>query len=152
VDERHAVAVEALHDEAFAAEEADREAALELDAEGHAAGGAEEGVLLADEGAAEGPQVHRQDLARIGCGEGDPPFHGRVVRVDGGEERFARDEPLAGAEQLAEEAALVGGGVAEDRVHLDPGSMNIMLPASPIAASPGSSSTSTNCISSPRIS
>jgi hypothetical protein len=33
-----------------------------------------------------------------------------------------------------------------------PASMNIMLPASPIAASPGSSSTSTNCISAPRIS
>jgi hypothetical protein len=33
-----------------------------------------------------------------------------------------------------------------------PSSMNIMLPASPIAASPGSSSTSTNCISAPRIS
>ena len=30
-----------------------------------------------------------------------------------------------------------------------PASMNIMLPASPIAASPGSSSTSTNCISPP---
>jgi hypothetical protein len=33
-----------------------------------------------------------------------------------------------------------------------PASMNIMLPASPMAASPGSSSTSTNCISAPLIS
>ena len=48
VGEGQAVALQALHDEALAAEEADAEALLEGDADGHAAGRAEERVLLAD--------------------------------------------------------------------------------------------------------
>jgi hypothetical protein len=44
-----------------------------------------------------------------------------AIGVDGGEQRLAGDEPLAGAEQLAEQAALRGRGIAEHRVHLDAG-------------------------------
>src|SRR6185369_13268369 len=51
--EGQAVAVEALHDEAFAAEEPDRHLLLEIDAERHAARGAQERILLADQRAAE---------------------------------------------------------------------------------------------------
>ena len=71
VHEGQAVAVELLHDESLAAEEADREALLEEDAEGDAARRAQERVLLADQRAAELPQVHRQDLAGVRRGERD---------------------------------------------------------------------------------
>jgi hypothetical protein len=106
VHEGEAVAVEPLHDESLAAEEADREALLEEDAEGDAARRAQEGVLLADQRAAELAQIHRQDLAGVRRGERDALLAGRAVGVDGREQRFAGDEPLAGAEQLAEHAAL----------------------------------------------
>src|SRR6185295_13959054 len=91
VDEGEAVAVEALHDEALAAEEADRQALLEPDAERDAARGAEERVLLADQRAAELAQVHRQDLAGVRRGERDPALDAALVGVDGREERFAGD-------------------------------------------------------------
>ena len=66
-------------------------------------------------------QVHRQDLAGVGRCEGHAPIARAAVGVDGGEQRFAGDEPLAGAEQLAEQAALVRRRVAEHGVHLDAG-------------------------------
>jgi hypothetical protein len=53
VDEGHPVAVELLHDEAFAAEQADADLLLEGDAQRDALGGGQEGVLLADQGAAD---------------------------------------------------------------------------------------------------
>jgi hypothetical protein len=74
------------------------------------------------------------------------------LRVDRGEERLAGDEALAAPEQLAEEAAPARRASPNTVSIWMPASMNIMLPASPIAASPGSSSTSTNCISAPLIS
>jgi len=74
VDEGEAVAGEPLHDEAFAAEQADPEPLLERDADAHALGGAKEGVLLRDEFAAELAQVDRDDLAGVGRPEGDLPF------------------------------------------------------------------------------
>ena len=126
---------------------------LEGDAERDAARGAQEGVLLADQRAAELAQIHRQDLARIGRGEGDAPLAAAGVGVDGGEQRLAGDEPLAGAEQLAEQAALLRAEPSPNTVSMPmPASMYIRLPASPMAASPGSSSISTNCISAPLIS
>src|SRR6185369_5329988 len=122
VHEREPVAVEPLHDEALAAEEADREALLEPDAERDAARGAEERVLLADQRAAELAQVHREDLAGIRRSERDAALAAAPVDVDGREERLAGDEALAGAEQLAEQAAAaLPRGVAEHRVHLDAG-------------------------------
>jgi hypothetical protein len=48
VHEAQAVALEALHDEALAAEQTDAELLLERDADRDAARGAEERVLLAD--------------------------------------------------------------------------------------------------------
>src|SRR5262249_220221 len=64
VREHEAVAVQALHDEALAAEEAHADLLLERDADRDAAGRAEERVLLADELAAELREVERDDLAR----------------------------------------------------------------------------------------
>jgi hypothetical protein len=57
--------------------------------------------------------------------------------------------PLAGTEQLAEEAGLLRRAVAGMVSMSMPSSMYIMEPASPMAASSGSSSISTNCISEP---
>ena len=65
VHEAEAVAFELLHDEPFAAEQADAELALEGDADRDALGRAEERVLLADQLPAELLQIHRQDLAGI---------------------------------------------------------------------------------------
>ena len=69
VHEAQAIAFELLHDEAFAAEQADADLALEGDADRDAARGAEERVLLADQVPAERLQVHRDDLAGIGRAE-----------------------------------------------------------------------------------
>ena len=80
------VALELLHDEAFAAEEAGAEFALERDAERDAARGAEERILLAQERAAKRGEIERHDLARIGRGKGDAPLAGRYVGVDRGEQ------------------------------------------------------------------
>src|SRR5690242_6181784 len=122
VHEREPVAVEPLHDEALAAEEADREPLLEPDPERDAARGAEERVLLADQRAAELAQVHREDLAGVRRGECDAALAAALVGVDGREERLAGDEPLAGAEELAEQsAATLPRRVAEHGVHLDAG-------------------------------
>ena len=63
--EAEAVAFELLHDEPFAAEQADADPPLERDADGDAARGAQERVLLADQRAAELLQIHRQDLAGV---------------------------------------------------------------------------------------
>ena len=71
VDEGEAVALQALHDEALAAEQAGADLLLEGDADRDALGGAEERVLLADQLAAELLEVHRQDAAGVGRGEGD---------------------------------------------------------------------------------
>src|SRR6185295_6448202 len=71
---------------------------------------------------AELAQVHRQDLAGVRRGERDPALDAALVGVDGREERFAGDEALAGAEQLADQAAAaVPRRVAEHRVHPDAG-------------------------------
>jgi hypothetical protein len=69
--EGEAVAVELLHDEALAAEEADRELLLEVDAERDAARGAEEASFWQ---ISVPPSCFRsigQDLARVRRGEGD---------------------------------------------------------------------------------
>ena len=65
VHEAEAVALELLHDEALAAEQADANLALERDANRHAARRAEKRILLADQLSTQLLQIHRQDLARI---------------------------------------------------------------------------------------
>ena len=121
VDEGPAVALEPLHDEPLAAEEADAELLLEGDADAHALGGREEGVLLGDQLAAELGEVHRDDPPRVGRAEGDAALARRPVLEDGHEERLAGEQPLAGAHQRAHEAAalLLRRAVAEDGLHLD---------------------------------
>jgi hypothetical protein len=76
LDEHPAVAFQALHDEAFAAEQAGHHPLLEVDADRHAARGGQEAVLLADQRAAQLAQVQRQDRARRRRGEG----HARLAR------------------------------------------------------------------------
>ena len=77
VDEAETVAFEPLHDEAFAAEQADADLPLEGDANRHASRRAEERVLLADELTAERRQIEREDAARVRRGERDRCLPGR---------------------------------------------------------------------------
>ena len=121
VDEGPAVALEPLHDEALAAEKADAEPLLEGDADAHALGGREEGVLLHDQLAAELREVHRHDAARVGRAEGDALLAGPAVLEDGHEQRLAGEQALAGAHERAHEAAglRLRRAVAEDGLHLD---------------------------------
>jgi hypothetical protein len=65
------VALELLHDEALAAEQAGQDLLLEEDADAHAARGAEEAVLLADDAAAVVRKLHRNHGAGVGRGERD---------------------------------------------------------------------------------
>ena len=120
VQEREAVALEALHDEALAAEEPDADLLLEGDADGDALGGAEERVLLADQLAPELAQVHRQDLAGVGRGEGHPRLPAGVVGEHRHEQALAGEQPLAGPQQLVHEPpARRLAAVAEHRLHDD---------------------------------
>src|SRR5688572_23259841 len=100
VDECDAVAGEALHDEAFAAEESDADLFLEGDADLGALGGAEEGVLLADHFAAQLTEAHGDDLAGVGGGEGDLLAAVTDVGEGGHEHGFAGEEALSGGLEL----------------------------------------------------
>ena len=153
VDEAEAVAFEPLHDEAFAAEQADAELLLERDADRHAARRAEERVLLADQLAAERVEIHREDLARVRRGERDPLLAGAAALVNTVMNRLSpvsRRLPAPSSAPMTPAARLLAA-VAEDGLHLDAVVMYIIAPASATALSPGSSSTSTNCMSSPKI-
>src|SRR5262249_3908907 len=79
VQEAPAVALQALHDEALAAEEPDAQPLLDRDAEADALGGAEECVLLRDQLAAYGSQVDRDDLSGIRSRERKPLLARRLV-------------------------------------------------------------------------
>ncbi len=122
LDEHPAVAVELLHDEALAAEQAGHHLALERDADRHALRRGEKAVLLTDQRAAELVEPDRQDRAGGGAGERDARLARSVVREDGGEQALARHQPLARAEQFAHEAAVrAARSVAEHRRHPDRG-------------------------------
>ena len=71
VDERPAVALQALHDESLAAEQADAELALKRDADADALRRGEERVLLRDQLAAELGEMDGDDLPRIRRAERD---------------------------------------------------------------------------------
>ncbi len=101
VDERPAVALQALHDEAFAAEQADAELALERDADRHALGGREKRVFLRDQLATDLGEMDRDDLAGIRGTKGDALLLTAPVEEDRHEERLAGQQPLAGAHQHA---------------------------------------------------
>ena len=123
VDEREAVALQPLHDEALAAEQAGADLLLEGDADRDALGGAEERVLLADQLAAERLEVHRQDAARDRARRRrraamPPPVLVNTVMNSA----LTGQQALAGAEQRAHEAGLLrAAAVAEDGLHLDAG-------------------------------
>ena len=123
VHEDHAVALELLHDEAFATEEARPQLALKGDAQAHAARCAQKTVALADQLAADIIQVDRQDLAGIGRGEGELSLLARLVLINRGEQRLAGQQPFASADELAEQPAApscsAGTAVAKDRVQRD---------------------------------
>ena len=121
VDEDHAVALQALQDKPLAAEEAGAEPALEGDADLGAGGGTEEGVFLAEDLAAHPAQVHRDDLAGIGRGEGDMALDAALVAEVGHEDRLAGQGALAGAEQLAHDSGLGLGAVAHAGLEHDIG-------------------------------
>ena len=103
----------------FAAEQAHADLALERDADRHAARGAEERILLADQLAAQLLQVHRQDLARIRRRKRHLLLAAALVGEDGHEQALTRDQTLAGAEQRAHDAgSLLLAAVTEHRLHL----------------------------------
>ena len=77
--ERHAVALELLEDEAFAAEEARPQALGEGDADPRSLGRTEECVLLAQQGAAVPGHIDRENLARVRGGEGHTALAAAVV-------------------------------------------------------------------------
>ncbi len=120
LDEDPAVSFQALHDEAFAAEQAGHDLLLEVNADGDPARGAKEGVLLADQPSVHVVELDRHDRAWNRSGEGHAGLASALVREDGGEQALAGHESLACTEQLAHEAAaLLGGAVAEHRGHGD---------------------------------
>ena len=81
---------------------------------------AEERVLLADQLAAQLLQIHRQDLARVRRGERHLLLAAALVGEHRHEQALTGDQPLAGAEQRAHDAAaLLLAAVAEHRLHLD---------------------------------
>ena len=93
---------------------------LERDADRHAARRAEERVLLADQLAAQLLQIHRQDLAGIRRRKRHLLLAAALVGEHGHEQALTGEQPLAGAEQRAHDAApLLLAAVAEDGFHLD---------------------------------
>ena len=88
-----------------------------------------------------------------GAREGDVRLALTGVGEDGDEQALAGEQPLAGADQLVHEAAAARAGEPSPKMVSiwTTGSLYIIAPASATALSPGSSSTSTNCISEPRI-
>ncbi len=91
--------------------------------------------------------------AGIRGGEGDAGFALALVGEDGHEQAFAGDQAFAGGGDFSEEARCRVWSRRRRRCRCEiAASLNIMAPASAMALSPGSSSISTNCISSPLIS
>jgi hypothetical protein len=123
VHEGEPVALQPLHDEALASEQAHADLLLERDADRDALGRAQERVLLAHELAALLLQVHREDPAGVGCGERHLLLAAALGREDGHEQALAGEDALARAEQRSHQALrlALAAAVAEDRLHLDAG-------------------------------
>ena len=119
VHEGQAVALELLHDEALAAEEADADSFCWRKMPSETPRAAHRKASFWQISV---PPSWRRSIGRIlpgyGAAKATRCLAARVVGVDGGEQRLAGDQPLAGAEQLAEQAAaLAGRAVAEHGVH-----------------------------------
>jgi hypothetical protein len=119
VHEHPAVAFQFLHDEALAAEDADADLLLEMDADGDPLCGAQEGVALGDQLAAHVSQPERQDRPRIGRREGDPGLPASLLGEYGHEQALAGQQPFAGRGELPEEALVGRRAVTEHGVDAD---------------------------------
>ena len=69
MDERPAVAIETLHDEAFTAKEPDADPLLKRDSDADAFRRREKGIFLRDQLAANIGKPDRNNLSRIRCGK-----------------------------------------------------------------------------------
>jgi hypothetical protein len=74
---------------------------------------------LRDQLAADFGQMDGDDLARIWGAKRDASLLSTSVEEDGHEQRFARQQSLAGAHEGPEEATLLLGTVTENRLHVD---------------------------------
>ena len=149
VDEGPPVAFEALHDEALAAEQPTPIFfwnAMPIDTPLAAHRNASFWQISSPPH----PEVDRDDLAGVGRGEGDLSCR-TVVGEHGHEQALAGEQALARAQQRVHQAALLVRPSPKMVSMLMPSSMYIIAPASATTLSPGSSSISTNCISSPKI-
>jgi hypothetical protein len=112
--------LQALHDEAFTAEEAHAELPLERDADADALGCREKRILLCHELATDFGEVDRDDFSRVRRAERHLLLLRAPVVEHRHEQRLTRQQPLARAHQGAHEPALLLRAVAEYRLHLDP--------------------------------
>ena len=103
VDKRPAVPLQALHDEALAAEEAHPELALERDADRDPLCRRQKGILLRNQLAAEISEAHGDDLA----GERRPERHllslRSAVEKHCHEQRLSSQQPLAGTHERSQQ-------------------------------------------------
>src|SRR5438093_1394015 len=102
MDEGDAIASQPLQYEAFSAEQPGAETLGEGNTDMYATGGAEERHFLAEHLAAKLVEVHGDNLAWIGSGEGD--LLTLITGSDEGseEERLAGDDTFSGLEKFAE--------------------------------------------------
>src|SRR3990167_3727142 len=112
-----AIALQLLQDKALATKEAGADALIEADTDLRAMGGAEEGILLADQRAADLSQLDRHHSARIGRGKTDLGRALAGVAEVGHKQRLAGQQALAGAPQLAQHATF--GAIAQARLEAD---------------------------------
>ena len=99
VNERPSVALQALHDEALAAEKTGADLLVERDADAHALRGAEEGILLRDQFTANLRQVNGNDLAWIRRAERDLLLALTLVLKNRHEQRLASEQAFSCAHQ-----------------------------------------------------
>jgi len=89
VEKRPTVALEALHDEALAAEKARADFLVEGNPDAHALGRAKEGIFLRPNLAAHFREVDRNNLTGIGCAKRHALLPLSAILKHGHEKRFA---------------------------------------------------------------
>ena len=114
-----AVALEFLHDKALTTKETGADLFVESDADAHAFGGTEEGILLGEQFAAEGREMHRHDFTGIRRTEGTATLLDALIEEHGHEERLAGEQAFARAHQRSDEAIVFLRAVAKDGLHGD---------------------------------
>ena len=122
VNEAESVALQTLHDEAFAAEQPDADLLLKRDTDRHTAGRTEKRILLTDERAAQCGQIHRQNATGERRRKRQSMNAVGLIGEHRHEQALAGQDAASRAEQRADDsAALLLTAVAEDRLHLDAG-------------------------------